>query len=441
MEPIIQAKKVEKYFEQPGGNRIRVIAPTDLSLYEGSFVAVLGPSGSGKSTLLRMLSGLAKPSAGEVLCHGQPLQAQSLKVGIVFQSFALFPWLTVLENVEAPLVARGVPAVERHKRALRILDTVGLDGFETAYPKELSGGMKQRVGFARAMVIEPEVLFMDEPFSALDVLTAENLRGELLELWLAKKMPIRTVFMVTHGIEEAVFLADRVIVLGRNPAKIRADIQVDLPQPRDRKSERFVQYVDYLYTLMTQPEAEAPAWPQVPVDRRQTPRPAKYVMLPHARRGGIAGLLELLADRGGREDLYQLAAKLQLDADDLLPITEAAAMLGFAVMKEGDAELTSNGRAFSEADILTRKVLFRQALLQIPIFQQIDHTLRAKADHSIDLDFFRDLLDEHFSEKEVQRQLDTVLSWGRYAEIFDYDSESEKLRLPEPEPQTEEVGE
>ncbi len=217
-EAIIQARAVEKYYPQPDGNKIEVIAPTDLEVSPGKIVCLLGPSGSGKSTLLRMLTGLSKPSSGHVFWHGKPMDGQIPNVSIVFQSFALFPWLTVLENVEAPLVARAMGAIERHKRALKMIDTVGLDGFETAYPKELSGGMKQRVGFARALVVEPEVLFMDEPFSALDVLTAENLRSELLELWLNKKMPTTAIFVVTHNIEEAVLLADRVIVLGRNPA-------------------------------------------------------------------------------------------------------------------------------------------------------------------------------------------------------------------------------
>ena len=215
--PLIEARSLEKFFTQPDGNRIQVIAPTDLAIYPGQIVALLGPSGSGKSTLLRMLTGLAAPSAGEVLWHGEPVHGQTPNVSIVFQSFALFPWLTVLENVEAPLEARAIPAIERHKRALRIIDAVGLDGFETAYPKELSGGMKQRVGVARALVVEPEVLFMDEPFSALDVLTAETLRGELLELWLDHKVPTKSIFIVTHNIEEAVVLADRTIVLGPQP--------------------------------------------------------------------------------------------------------------------------------------------------------------------------------------------------------------------------------
>ncbi len=431
MEPIIEARNVEKFFEQPDGNRIEVIAPTSLSIAPGKVVALLGPSGSGKSTLLRMLTGLAKPSSGDVLWHGQSLDGQIPNVAIVFQSFALFPWLTVLENVEAPLLARGVGALERHKRALKMLDVVGLDGFEGAYPKELSGGMKQRVGFARAMVVQPEVLFMDEPFSALDVLTAENLRSELLELWLNKKMPISTIFIVTHNIEEAVLLADRVIVLGRNPGRIRADFTIDLPQWRERKSKPFVGYVDYIYTVMTQPEADVAPPPQWSPERREKPRrQKKHPMLPHSRPGGIAGLLELLEDRGGKDDIYHLAEQLQFDVDDLLPITDAAALLGFAHVQKGDVEITPDGRTFVEADILARKELFRQAAVaHIPLFRQIDQTLHAKADHSIPLEFFHDLLDEHFSEKEVKRQLATALEWGRYAEIFDYDSESERVVL------------
>src|SRR3989442_1655347 len=239
--PIIEARKLEKSYPQPDGSRIQVIAPTDLAIYPGQILALLGPSGSGKSTLLRMLTGLSPASAGSVYWHGHPVGDESPNVSIVFQSFALFPWLTVLENVEAPLEARGMPPIERRKRSLRIIDAVGFDGFEPASPKKLSGGMKQRVGVARALVVEPEVLFMDEPFSALDVLTAETLRGELLELWLGHKIPTRAIFIVTHNIEEAVVLGDRIIVLGRNPAHIHADFMVDLPHPRDRKGAHFVE--------------------------------------------------------------------------------------------------------------------------------------------------------------------------------------------------------
>ena len=430
-EPIIRAQAVEKFYVQPDGNRIEVIAPVNLDVEPGKIITLLGPSGCGKSTLLRILTGLSKPSSGEVLWHGQPITSQNAGVAIVFQSFALFPWLTVLDNVEAPLEARGVGAIERHKRALRILDTVGLDGFESAYPKELSGGMKQRVGFARAMVVEPEVLFMDEPFSALDVLTAENLRNELLELWLSKKMPTSAIFIVTHNIEEAVLLADRVIVLGRNPARVRADFPIELSHPRDRKSHRFVELVDYIYKIMTQPEL-ALAAPGASA-AAQKPARQKYQMIPHARVGGIAGLLELLHDRGGKEDLYRLAEDLKLDSEDLLPIVEASAMLGFATLKEGDVEITPEGIQFAEADILARKTLFRQAALKhIVILQQIDSVLHAKSDHSISQEFFYDILDEHFSEDEVERQFETAMNWGRYAEIFDFDRESHRLTLAEP---------
>jgi len=432
-EPIIQGRGIEKSYVQPGGNRIEVIAPVDLAIEPGKIIALLGPSGCGKSTLLRILSGLAKPTSGEVLWHGKPLDGQVPNVAIVFQSFALFPWLSVLENVEAPLEARGVGAVGRRKRALKMLDTVGLDGFETAYPKELSGGMKQRVGFARALVVEPEVLFMDEPFSALDVLTAENLRNELIELWLSKKMPTSAIFIVTHNIEEAVLLADRVIVLGRNPARIRSDFQVGLPQFRDRKEARFVELVDYIYKVMTQPEVEH-VLPGASAPAARTRQ--KYQMLPHARVGGIAGLLELLQDREGREDLYRLSEDLVMNVEDLLPIVDACVLLGLAVLKEGDVEITPAGVAFADADIQTRKVMFREAALKrVMVLQQIENILRTKTDHSIPEEFFHDILDEHFSQDEVERQLDTAMNWGRYAEIFDRDSETGRLVLAEPLPE------
>jgi NitT/TauT family transport system ATP-binding protein len=432
-EPIIQARAVEKFYAQPDGRRIQVIAPTDLAIFEGQIVALLGPSGCGKSTLLRILTGLAPPSAGTVLWHGKPLDGGLPNVSIVFQSFALFPWLTVLQNVEAPLQARGVAPVERDKRALKILDTVGLDGFETAYPKELSGGMKQRVGFARSLVVEPEVLFMDEPFSALDVLTAENLRGELTELWLSKKMPTRAIFIVTHNIEEAVLLADRIIVLGRDPAGIYADFEIDLPRPHDRKSDRFIAFVDHIYKILTKPKVEH-AMPAT--GSRQTGSldrgGPKYPMLPHARPGGIAGLLEMLIDRNGREDLYHLADELVMEVDDLLPIVEAASLLAFIHVYEGDVEITPEGRAFAEADIQTRKVLFREAALKhVPLLSQIERTLKLKSDHTVSDDFFYDILEAHFSEDEAQRQLSTAINWGRYAELFDYDADDGKLFLPE----------
>ncbi len=428
LTPIIEARRVEKGFQRPGGGQIQVIAPTSLSVEAGVIVALLGPSGSGKSTLLRMLSGLTAPTSGEVLWHGKPITDCSPNAAIVFQSFALFPWLTVLENVEVPLLARGVKHLERHRRALRTLHSVGLKGFETAYPKELSGGMKQRVGFARALAVEPEVLFMDEPFSALDVLTAENLRGELMELWLAKKIPTRSIFMVTHNIEEAVLLADRIIVLGRNPANVRADFRVPFPQPRERHSAEFLLYVDYIYKLMTQPDLAA-----VPPSTAGKEGKKPYRMLPPARPGSIAGLVELLHDRGGKDDLYRIAEELLMEVDDLLPIVEAAGILAFVKSESGDIELTPSGNAFAEADISTRKNLFREAALaHVTLLQQMNSALSSKSDHSMPLELFRDILEEHFSDAEVQRQLDTALNWGRYGEMFTYDSETDRLSLHPP---------
>ena len=426
-ETIIEGRQIEKSYTQPDGREIQIIAPMNLSVESGIICALLGPSGSGKSTLLRILSGLTAPSSGTVLVHGQPLNGHTPNIGMVFQSFALFPWLTVLENVEAPLAARGMEHAERHRQAVQALATVGLKGFENAYPKELSGGMKQRVGFARALAVEPEVLFMDEPFSALDVLTAESLRRELMELWMKDQMPTKSIFLVTHNIEEAVLLADRVVVLGTHPAKIRADFRISLPQPRDRKTAEFLIYVDYIYKVMTQPELEAGPVTKLPVVRKPT-----FQVLPHATAGGMAGLLEFLNDRGGREGMYHLAEELLMEVDDLFPIVDEAVLLGFANSTQGDVQLTPAGKEFADADIGTRKKLFRDAVLShVTLIQQIRNALERKSDKAVPREFFRDILDEHLSQEEAQRQLDTALNWGRYAEIFTYDSQTDRLLLDE----------
>jgi NitT/TauT family transport system ATP-binding protein len=444
-EPIIRAQQVEKFYAQPSENRIQVIAPTDLSIVPGEIVALLGPSGSGKSTLLRMLAGLSRPSGGEVYWHGKPISTVRIHVSIVFQSFALFPWLTVLENVEAPLRAAGMAPAERKERSLKILDTVGLDGFQAAYPKELSGGMRQRVGFARALVVEPEVLFMDEPFSALDVLTAENLRSELLELWQKKTIPTQSIFLVTHNIEEAVLLADRIIVLGRNPGHVRTDFKVTLAHPRDRKSQPFTQLVDYIYKVLTKPDVVPAAMPDLETGRAvRDQRQMHYEMLPHARPGGIAGLLEIVIDlsdqSSGRADIYKLADELAFEIDDLLPIMEAAQILGFLHVGEGDVVITSEGRAFAESEILKQKELFRTAATEhVLLLRQITRALNNKSDHTVPEEFFLDMLDEQFSQEETQRQLETAINWGRYAELFDFDAAKRRFILPETEETAETV--
>lgn len=431
-QAIIRAERVEKYYAQPSENRIQVISPTDLSIVPGEIVALLGPSGSGKSTLLRMLTGLSVPSAGQVYWHEKPIGQAEINVSIVFQSFALFPWLTVLENVEAPLQARGMEPAERHRRAMHMLDTVGLDGFQQAYPKELSGGMRQRVGFARALVVEPEVLFMDEPFSALDVLTAENLRSELLELWQKKTMPTQSIFIVTHNIEEAVLLADRIIVLGRNPGHVRTDFRVALQHPRDRKANAFTQLVDYVYKVLTQPDARPPELPRSRDGRRvRDQRLMSYQMLPHARPGGIAGLLELMLDHGGKADIYRLADDLSFEIDDILPIVDASSLLAFLAVNEGDATLTALGAEYANAEILRQKEIFRTAAVtNVLLLRQIVRALEAKSDGTVPEEFFHDMLDEQFSEDETLRQLETAINWGRYAELFDFDAGRRRFMLP-----------
>jgi NitT/TauT family transport system ATP-binding protein len=431
---LIAAEKVTKAFPLPEGHgTFTVLQDVSVKVCAGEVVALLGRSGSGKSTLLRILAGLIPPTTGQVLCAGKEVRGPNPDVAMVFQSFALMPWLTVLENVEWGLKARNVKPAERRRHALKVIDMVGLDGFESAYPKELSGGMQQRVGFARAFVVNPQVLFMDEPFSALDVLTAENLRGEIADLWLAGNFPARSILLVTHNIEEAVFLADRVVILGANPGHVRGELEIGLPRPRERSLPAFKALVDRIYTIMTNPEEQVtlPAAPEaVSVALATAPR---FPPLPHARVGGISGLLELLIDRGGTDDIFQLAQRLSLEVDDLLPIVDAAQMLDFARVSQGDVAVTPTGRAFANAEILPSKELFRQQVLaRVPQVASIYQTLREKRDGRMRADFFLDILDEHFPAEEAEQQFATALDWGRFAELFEYDADERVLWLSEP---------
>ncbi len=428
--PIIIARDVCKEFELPDGNgTFTVLKDINLQIHEGEFVALLGRSGSGKSTLLRILAGLIPPTSGEVISSGQRVTGPNPDVAMVFQTFALLPWLTVLQNVELSLEALGVPPKERRERALKAIDMVGLDGFESAYPKELSGGMKQRVGFARAFVRQPKVLFMDEPFSALDVLTAENLRGEIAELWEQGDFPAKSVLLITHNIEEAVLLADRVIILGANPGRVRGEVVIDLSYAaRERSNKHFKELVDGIYIAMTNPDRDVrDAMAGVP--RRENP----YPPLPHATAGGISGLLEVLNERPDLRDLPEISSTLQLPTDELLPIVDAAVLLGFAVVNEGDITLTDIGRVFSSADIQTSKEIFRRQVLErVPLIRQIYTTLTERPNGMIRAGVFLDMLEEHFPEEEAQQQFDIAVDWGRYTELFEYDQTDDRLRLSQP---------
>ncbi len=431
-------EQVHKSFPLPDGKgEFNVLRDINVTVRAGEVVALLGRSGSGKSTLLRIMAGLIPPSQGRVFSNGKPLQGANKNVAMVFQSFALLPWLTVQENVELGLEAQGMPRDERRHRALKAIDLVGLDGFESAYPKELSGGMKQRVGFARAFVLEPQVLFMDEPFSALDVLTSENLRGEIDDLWNAGTFPSKSILIVTHNIEEGVFLADRVIILGSNPGQVRGEVVIDLPRSHDRSSDQFKALVDYIYTVMTNPEVEVTASAPAIVSKTPTEVPVSrspYAKaLPHARVGGISGLLELIIDQpDGKDDIPRLAERIQLEVDDLLPILDSAVLLGFANISHGDVQLTEIGQDFATTTILRSKDLFRQqALKNVPMLSSIVQTLQEKRSRSMRADFFLDLLDEYYPHEEAERQFATVIDWGRYAELFEYDASEDRLYLPE----------
>jgi NitT/TauT family transport system ATP-binding protein len=327
------------------------------------------------------------------------------------------------------LFARGVPKETCKREAIHALRIVGLEGFEGAYPKELSGGMRQRVGFARAFVMKPAVLMMDEPFSALDVLTAENLRGEISDLWERGVFPAKSILVVTHNIEEAVLLADRIVVLGANPGCIRGVVTVDVARPRDKKSPRFLALVDYIYTVMTNPSAPVGELPAAKQSER-------FPMLPHARVGGISGLLEIVNDRGGREDLPKLAESLRLEVDDLLPAVDAAALLGFAEVAQGDVTITEAGREFATANVHRSHEIFKEQLLEhVPFASTAMEAVTQKKDGRISKEFLLDILDEHFSAAEAERQFQTLVDWGRYARLFDYDSDEERLyKVEEAEP-------
>jgi NitT/TauT family transport system ATP-binding protein len=409
--------------------RIAVLEDINLKLHAGEMVAIVGKSGCGKSTILRILSGLIPASSGRVLYRGKPVKKPMPGISMVFQSFALFPWLTVLGNVELGLEARGVPGAERRQRALAVIDMIGLDGFESAYPKELSGGMRQRVGFARALVVNPDVLLMDEAFSALDVPTAETLRGDFLDLWLEHLIPTRAVLLVTHNIEEALFLADRVIVLDSNPGRVKAEVAVPLKHPRDRESIPFRRLVERIYIIMTTPVIGAEGALAIPA------RPGIGHRLPNITVGRLAGVLEEINQptNAGRVSLPALAETLQLEVDDLFPILEALELLDFAHVTGQEVQLTRHGQAFAEADILARKVIFGEHLLKrVPLAAHIRRVLDERPGSRAPRSRFLRELEDYLSEDEAERVFTVMIDWGRYAELFAYDHGSDILSTENP---------
>jgi NitT/TauT family transport system ATP-binding protein len=424
---LIDLRNVCRSFPKGSGEDLLVLEKVDLTIRAGEMVGLLGRSGSGKSTLLRIIAGLIAPSSGEAECRGKAIKGPPNGVAMVFQSFALFPWLTVLQNVELGLEALGIDDAERRTRALAAIDLIGLDGFESAYPKELSGGMRQRVGFARALVVHPDLLLMDEPFSALDVLTAETLRTDLIDLWIEGRLPIKSILMVTHNIEEAVLMCDRILVFSSNPGRVAAEYKVDLPHPRNRLDPAFRQLVDTLYARMTQ--------------RQATTLPAGIqgigvgMVLNHVSSNVLSGLIETLAGPpyNGHADLPVLAGQLQLEADEILHLGESLQLLRFAQLSEGDLMLTDAGKRFANLETDARKKLFAEHLLAyVPVMGLIKRVLDERPSHAAPAARFRNELEDYMSEEYADETLRTIVSWARYAELFAYDEQSETFSLENP---------
>jgi NitT/TauT family transport system ATP-binding protein len=418
--PIIEMRKVCKAFAKPSGEPLPVLADINLSLREGEILGLLGRSGSGKSTLLRIAGGLIRPTSGEVLYRGEPLSEPAEGIAVVFQSFALFPWLTVLENVEAGLDALGLAHDEARSRAMSAIDLIGLDGFQSAYPRELSGGMRQRVGFARAIVIEPVLLLMDEPFSALDVLTAEALRTDFLDLWIERQLPTKSVLLVTHNIEEAVMMCDRILVLSSNPGRIAAEIPVPLTHPRNRLDAEFHGIVDEFYSILTSRTTES-------IGAQSKIHGGLVQPLPAVPINRLAGFIEALAlpPYQGRAELARIAGALALDIRELFSIAEALHILEFAELKDGAIKLTAAGRVFAQSGTEERKRLFAEHLLRfVPLAAHIRHVLDEREGHLAPRVRFESELEDHLNPSDSEKTLRAVIGWARYAELFTYDDET-----------------
>ncbi len=424
MGNLLELKEIGKTFKIEGSSDDAVVLENiNVQVKEGEFLAILGPSGAGKSTLLRIIAGLIPSTSGSVSYLGNEVHGVNPGVAMVFQSFALFPWLTVLENVMLGLEGKKMSSEFKKEKSMQVLDIVGLDGFENAYPKELSGGMRQRVGIGRALVSEPDILLMDEAFSALDVLTAENLRRDLLELWIGKKIPTKSIVLITHGIEEAVYMADRAIILSSSPATVIRNIDIAIPRWRDKKSPEFLAYVDEIYSIMTKKKAAVTeAEPQV--------QNKKDFIVPQVSAGALTGFLELMEDLNEKIDLYKLAARFSMDMEDFLPLIEASTLLHFTKVTEGDIELTDHGTEFARATVLERKKLFRQQILaHVPFVKKMMSILHSKSNKQMNIEFFEELLVQAFGEEVGEKQLDLLISWERYAELIEYDDNKEIIYL------------
>ncbi len=419
--PIVELKAVGKHFRAADGSARSVLEGVDFTLREGEIVALLGQSGSGKSTMLRIMAGLIQADEGQVLYRGMPLYGTARGIRMVFQSFALFPWLTVQKNVELGLEAQGMAPEERARRAEKVIDLIGLSGFEGALPRELSGGMRQRVGIARALVMEPEVLLMDEAFSALDVLTGERLREEILELWQSGQIPTKAILVVSHNIEEAVMMADRVLIFASDPGRVRAELPISLPQPRKAESAEVRHLIDKVYELMTASSGRRGSGSGLISERDVKLQLGDR--LPQAGIAHMEGILESLAEEPfhGRADLPKIAEETELTDAELLEVLNALILLGFAYLTNGDILMTELGTRYVKANNTERQEMFGKQLLEhVPLIAYICHGLQQDKSGDLPEDLFLKLLRFTLSEEEAERALRVAIEWGRYGDLFEY---------------------
>jgi NitT/TauT family transport system ATP-binding protein len=422
VETLCEARNVSHDFIMPNGSKLRVLDNISVAIKPLEVVALLGPSGSGKSTILRILAGLIKPTEGEVFYRGEKVTGLTPGVGIVFQSFALIPWMTVTENVHVVLQAAGLPSDEIADRAETAIRMVGLAGFEEAYPRELSGGMKQRLGIARALSVNPEILFMDEPFSHVDALTAEGLRAEVIDLWQPEDQNPSSILMVSHDIKEVVYMADRIIVLSSHPGRVRTVVDNPLPRPRDYRSRESEQLVDYLHEIITGSEL-----PDVPAAVLR--RAATVESLPHTTTSAIVGLLEYLEAKGGADEIFEIAAATDQEFGTMIAIVKAAEMLGFVDTPKQDVILTADGRRFVLAEPDDRKTIWREQLLKLRFFREIYDLLRADADGEINAEVIYEFIARAMPHEKYETVFDTLVRWARFGNLFAYDEDTERLSL------------
>jgi NitT/TauT family transport system ATP-binding protein len=421
---LCEAKSISQQFKLPNGQPLQVLSDVSLSIYPNEIVALLGPSGCGKSTILRILAGLIKPTQGKVLYHGEPLHGLNPGAAIVFQSFALYPWLTVAENVRVVLKAAGVAPAEIDDRAERVIRMVGLAGFDDAYPRELSGGMKQRVGMARALSVDPEILFMDEPFSHVDALTAESLRAEVVDIWASLDKNPSSIVIVSHDIKEVVYMADRIVILGANPGCIRTIVENHLPHPRDYRWPEALALVDQLHDIITGHEL-----PDVPAPQVGPGLPC-IEALPEAVPSEIVGLLEYLDARGGREELFRIAADTHRDFGRMINIVEGAELLNFVDTPKRMVVLDVAGREYLRATPDERQAIWRRELLKLQLYRKVDDALRREPAHEINQDFVLETIVLHMPNEHYEKVFDTFIAWARFGNLFTYDEGTETIALP-----------